>query len=207
MKPWLFDILACPIDKHFPLELYIFSFETKPEEFKSIINVYRKRDINYIKQENIIEISRENEKILLKDNIVMEKSPITTYFRLIITSINELDNITDKSDLDISKNCLNIIQSEIKPKIIEFSKNVNPNQIEDLLPELFFINKIKLEIEIESGLLLCKNCCRWYPIIETIPQMLPDEYRDEKKEVEFLQTKKNLLEEDFFNQDLKPFNI
>ena len=124
MKPWLFDILACPIDKHFPLELYIFSFETKPEEFKSIINVYRKRDINYIKQENIIVISWENEEIFLKDNIVMEKSPITTYFRLIIASINELDHITDKSDLDISKNCLNIIHSEIKPKIIEFSKNI-----------------------------------------------------------------------------------
>ena len=207
MKPWLFDILACPIDKHFPLKLYIFSFETEPEEFKSIINVYKKRDINYIKEEKIIEISRENEKLFLKDNIIMEKSPISTYFELIIASINELDNITDKTDLDISKYCLKIIQSEIKPKIIEFSKNINPNQIEDLLPELFLINKIKLEIEIRSGLLFCKNCCRWYPIIETIPQMLPDEYRDEKKEVEFLQTKKNLLDEEFFNQDLKPFNI
>jgi len=207
MKPWLFDILACPIDKQFPLELYIFSFETKPEEFESIINVYRNRDINYIKQEKVVEISMENEILLLKDNIIMEKSPSTIYFELIIASINELDNITDKTNLEISKNCFKIIESEIKPKIIKFSKNINPNQIEDLLPELFFINKIKLEIEIESGLLLCKNCYRWYPIIETIPQMLPDEYRDEKKEVEFLQTKRNLLEEDFFNQDLKPFNI
>ncbi len=207
MKPWLFDILACPIDKHFPLELYIFSFETKPEEFESIINVYRNRDINYIKQEKIVEISMENEKLFLKDNIIMEKSPSTTYLELIIASINELDNIIDKTNLDISKNCFKIIESEIKPKIIKFSENVNPNQIEDLLPELFFINKIKLEIEIESGLLFCKNCCRWYPIIETIPQMLPDEYRDEIKEVDFLKTKKNLLDEEFFNQDLKPFNI
>lgn len=207
MKPWLFDILACPIDKYFPLDLYIFSYETTLEEFKSIINVYRKRDIQYIKQEKIINISRENEEILLKDNLVMQKNPIATYIRLIIASIKEFDNIVDKSDLDISKHCLNIIQSEVKPKIIGFSENLNPNKIEDLLPELFFINKIKLETEIESGLLFCKNCHRWYPIIETIPQMLPDEYRDQKKELKFLQTKKNLLEEDFFNQDLKPFNI
>ncbi|MFX1320328.1 MAG: Trm112 family protein [Promethearchaeota archaeon] len=207
MKPWLFDILACPIDKHFPLELYIFSFETKPEEFESIINVYRNRDINYIKQEKVVEISMENEILLLKDNIIMEKSPSTIYLELIIASINELDNITDKTNLETSKNCFKIIESEIKPKIIKFSKNINLNQIEDLLPELFFINKIKLEIEIESGLLFCKNCGRWYPIIETIPQMLPDEYRDEIKEVEFLKTKKNLLDEEFFNQDLKPFNI
>ncbi|KKM25652.1 hypothetical protein LCGC14_1592820, partial [marine sediment metagenome] len=51
------------------------------------------------------------------------------------------------------------------------------------------------------------KCKRWYPIIETIPQMLPDNYRDEIKEINFLKTNKNLLNEEFFNQDLKPFNI
>jgi hypothetical protein len=37
--------------------------------------------------------------------------------------------------------------------------------------------------------------------------MLPDEYRDEKKDIEFLQTNKNLLDQEFLTQDLKPFNI
>ena len=50
MKPWLFDILACPIDKHFPLKLFIFTYETKQEEFESFLNVYQKRDIDQIKQ-------------------------------------------------------------------------------------------------------------------------------------------------------------
>ncbi|MFX1410173.1 MAG: hypothetical protein ACFFA6_07465, partial [Promethearchaeota archaeon] len=60
MKPWLFDILACPIDKNFPLELFIFSFETTTEEFQSILNKYNKRDISTIKKENFIKITREN---------------------------------------------------------------------------------------------------------------------------------------------------
>ena len=47
MKPWLFDILACPIDKLFPLKLYIFSFETKPKELSSFIEIYEKRDYHH----------------------------------------------------------------------------------------------------------------------------------------------------------------
>ena len=39
MKPWLFDILACPIDKHYPLKLYIFKFETNRDEFRLIVIV------------------------------------------------------------------------------------------------------------------------------------------------------------------------
>jgi hypothetical protein len=37
--------------------------------------------------------------------------------------------------------------------------------------------------------------------------MLPDKYREAKKDIEFLTTNKNLLDQEFFNQDLKPFNI
>ena len=207
MKPWLFDILACPMDKHFPLDLYIFSYETKPEEFKSYIDNYEKRDIEQIKKENIIKITQESGKLLLKDNIIIEKSPVETYIESILSSIDELDNIFDNSSNEISKKCLNIIKSDIKNKIQEFSKNININKIENLLPELFFLNKVKIETEIESGLLFCEKCNRWFPIIETIPQMLPDEYREEKKDINWLKTKKNLLDEKFFKQDLKPFKL
>lgn len=207
MKPWLFDILACPIDKFFPLQLYIFSFETKSEQFQSIIRAYEKKDIDLIKNERIIEIYVERGKLYLKDNVIIKKSQIKSYLDQIISSINELDHIYDKTANEFSKKCFEIIKSVIKPKILEFSKNINQNQIENLLPELYLINKIKLDTEIESGLLFCKNCKRWYPIIETIPQMLPDEYRNEDKEIKFLENNKNLLDERFFDQDLKPFNI
>lgn len=37
------------------------------------------------------------------------------------------------------------------------------------------------------GLLYCVKCARYYPIIEQIPVMLPDELRDKEKDLEFLQ--------------------
>jgi uncharacterized protein YbaR (Trm112 family) len=40
--------------------------------------------------------------------------------------------------------------------------------------------------EIEEGILTCPECERWYPIIETIPHMLPDELREEREDRDFL---------------------
>ncbi|NVM34709.1 MAG: hypothetical protein HWN81_03875 [Candidatus Lokiarchaeota archaeon] len=207
MKPWLFDILACPIDKNFPLKLYIFSFENKPEEFQSIINIYESRDINFIKNEKIINIYQKNGEYYLKDNIIIEKTLIKTYLEAIISSINEFENVFDKTTNELSKKCFQIMNSDVKSTIINFFKNQKFSLIEEILPELYFINSIKLDFEIESGILFCSNCKRWYPIIETIPQMLPDKYRNEKKDTKFLETNKNLLNEKFFDQDLKPFKI
>ncbi|MFX1573124.1 MAG: Trm112 family protein [Promethearchaeota archaeon] len=207
MKPWLFDILACPIDKYFPLELYIFSYESEREEFQTYIEVYEKRKIDHIKNENIIELSKKNDNIFLKDNIIFEFTSLKLYLNSLLKSINEMDFIFDKSGNDLSKKSLDIIKSKIKPKILGFSEQLNIDKLDSILPEIYFLNKVKLEIEIDSGLLFCKNCNRWYPIIDTIPQMLPDQYRDEKKETEFLQSNKNLLDEEFLNQELRPFNI
>jgi uncharacterized protein YbaR (Trm112 family) len=207
MKPWLFDILACPIDKNFPLQLYIFSFETKSIDFRTFIEIYQKRNIDLLKKEELIEVYQENEKIFMKDNVIIEGAELKDYVNLVILSIKELDNIFDRTANILSKECFKILKSIIKLKILEFSEKMNPNQLDDILPELYFLNKIKMETEIDSGLLFCKKCNRWYPIIETIPQMLPDEYRNKEKEIEFLKINKNLLDEEFLNQDLKPFNL
>ncbi|MFX1499968.1 MAG: hypothetical protein ACFFDH_03285 [Promethearchaeota archaeon] len=122
MKPWLFDILACPIDKYFPLKLFIFSFETKTEEFQVFLDKYKKRDLSFIKEEKIIEVSRKNDLILIKDNINIEFSSLKSYLELIISSINELDNIFDNTKKNVSKECLNLIRTEIKQKIVDNSK-------------------------------------------------------------------------------------
>ena len=46
-----------------------------------------------------------------------------------------------------------------------------------------------------EGALFCQKCSRFYPIIEDIPIMLPDELRDKKQEMEFLKNNKDQLPE------------
>ena len=42
------------------------------------------------------------------------------------------------------------------------------------------------EILIQEGILSCPSCNRFFPIIEEIPILLPDELRDKQKDIEFL---------------------
>ena len=48
-------------------------------------------------------------------------------------------------------------------------------------------DKIINEKVIREGVLFCSQCSRYYPIIEEIPVMLPDELRDKEKDIQFLQ--------------------
>ena len=59
--------------------------------------------------------------------------------------------------------------------------------------ELFEINE--KDNVVSEGALFCTKCSRFYPIIEEIPIMLPDELRDKKQEMEFLRNNKNVLPE------------
>ena len=64
--------------------------------------------------------------------------------------------------------------------------------------ELFEINE-KNNI-ISEGALFCPKCSRFYPIIEEIPIMLPDDLRDKKHEIEFLKNYKDKLPEKIITQ-------
>lgn len=46
---------------------------------------------------------------------------------------------------------------------------------------------------VSEGVLVCTKCSRFYPIIEEIPIMLPDELRDKKLEMEFLKKYENSI--------------
>ena len=41
--------------------------------------------------------------------------------------------------------------------------------------------------KIVEGALYCQKCSRFFPIIDEIPIMLPDELRNKKQDIEFLQ--------------------
>jgi len=65
--------------------------------------------------------------------------------------------------------------------------------------------------EIISGLLVCpskkdKKCKRWYPIIDEIPCLLPDELREEKEDKAFLRKWKDKIPKTILRQG-KPFNL
>jgi len=53
-----------------------------------------------------------------------------------------------------------------------------------------------------DGVLVCTKCSRFYPIIEEIPIMLPDELRDKKVEMEFLKKYKEMLPEKIIKKGL-----
>ena len=51
------------------------------------------------------------------------------------------------------------------------------------------------ENTVTEGALFCSKCSRFYPIIEDIPILLPDELRDKKQEMDFLKNNKDKLPE------------
>ncbi len=59
--------------------------------------------------------------------------------------------------------------------------------------------------EINEGLMECTKCGRWYPIIDEIPPMLPDELRDGKDEKAFFGRWKDKFPERVLKEG-KPFN-
>jgi uncharacterized protein YbaR (Trm112 family) len=43
------------------------------------------------------------------------------------------------------------------------------------------------DLVIDEGILYCSRCARFFPIIDEIPIMLPDELRDRERDIKFLQ--------------------
>ena len=60
--------------------------------------------------------------------------------------------------------------------------------------------------EITEGLLVCTECNRWYPISGEIPQMLPDDLREAKEDLEWLSKWKSHVPERVLSQG-QPFRF
>lgn len=57
-----------------------------------------------------------------------------------------------------------------------------------------------------EGVLLCNQCGRYYPIIDEIPVMLPDNLRSRKEDLEFLEKWKAKIPESVVRSG-KPWNL
>ncbi len=60
--------------------------------------------------------------------------------------------------------------------------------------------------EIEEAIIICSNCNRWYPVIETIPHMLPDDLRAAKEDLPWLKKWKDQVPEATLQKG-KPFTL
>jgi uncharacterized protein YbaR (Trm112 family) len=60
--------------------------------------------------------------------------------------------------------------------------------------------------EIVSGIIICSKCNRWYPIIDEIPHMLPDDLREEKDDVAFLRKWREKIPQNTLTEG-RPFKL
>ena len=122
MKKHMLDILACPIDKNYPLDLIELNVKDLEKEFLKVNN----HPINKEEEQN---------------NIIKK---------------NNIDKVNQESEIKVNEKVIVII----------------------------------------DGILYCKKCSRFYPIIDEIPIMLPDELREKEKDLQFLKKWKNCIPED-----------
>ncbi|MBO3839378.1 MAG: Trm112 family protein [Thermoproteota archaeon] len=127
MKYRLMDLLACPIDKDFPLKLIVFQEEERSIEFKH-------------------------------DSIVCE-----LYCGLKTAYVKETGLSVDECNKCMKREILN-------------------------------------------GILICNKCSRWYPIVDEIPQLLPDGLRDSKEDLAFLKKYAEKVPVSIIEEG-KPFNL
>lgn len=59
---------------------------------------------------------------------------------------------------------------------------------------------------VHDGALFCAKCNRFYPIIEEIPIMLPDELRDKRQDIDFLEKNKQSLPQKII-KDANPWHL
>lgn len=53
---------------------------------------------------------------------------------------------------------------------------------------------------VKEGVLSCPKCSRYYPIMDEIPVMLPDELREREKDIEFLKKWQNKIPDKVIKQ-------
>lgn len=100
-----------------------------------------------------------------------------------------------------------------KTSKIKVSRNVARTCEEYCGFECKFIKEISnlkcnvcLSKEIIEGILVCHNCNRWYPIIDEIPHMLPDDLRNKDDDISFLKLHISKIPEKILYHG-KPFHL
>ena len=176
MKPWLLNILACPMCKHHPLTAYVFSWETPSEEIANILSEAGKPKEEYRRA------YRHMVRQLVDGTLSMDA----------MKSINDLSG--DESASKMLEKALECLERLFSAK----SKMSGERILRELASEVDVAYRYMNLMEVDCGILFCPNCMRWYPIgssVPTVPELLPGELRDKKKDLEFLSKWKDKVPE------------
>lgn len=186
MKPWLLNILACPIDKHHPLEARFFTWETSKDEIKKAVIASGTPSSKFKKSYG--QLAKQ-----LKDGTI---SPTA------IQAIEDLTNSNESKELlALAIEAMNRLEKSLdKPE-----KELLQSYSEDIDRLHRFLNLL----EVDVGLLVCSECGRWYPVgssVETIPELLPDDLRDRERDIAWLERWRELIPQPVLEYG-KPFNL
>jgi uncharacterized protein YbaR (Trm112 family) len=166
LKPWLLNVLACPIDKHHPLEAYFYKWETSEEELEKINREAGKPNQYFSKQY----------KHLVKQISDGTISPPS------IKAV--IDQTESKHTVELQADVWKFLDR------LEYEADNTEENLLGKYPEgIDVLYRYLNLIEVEEGLLRCPVCGRWYPIgssVETIPELMPDDLRDQEKDTEWL---------------------
>ncbi|WXG41285.1 MAG: Trm112 family protein [Candidatus Freyarchaeum deiterrae] len=202
MKLWLLDILACPISgcKNYPLKLKIFTWETKKEDFQKVNEDLKKKDSNFLKKElkDRIKTDQSGSTVKIEDEMTREPVPLQEYLETFSEKLDILMTIEDLSDAP----SVQLIKSALEIKKGKLPSSLTP----ELNLDIHLLNWLLYRAEVEEGVILCDKCGRWYPVIETIPHMLPDDLREAKDDKAFLEKWKDKIPKKVLNEG-KPFNL
>jgi uncharacterized protein YbaR (Trm112 family) len=203
MKLWLLEILACPIDKAFPLELTILKWENEDIEVDKInhlIEMYKKGQVLPPKTETPLHLEiKDDKKFYINDFLILKPTPLEIYLQELIQKLEELDLVHDLSKWQGKKSlklCSETIKENLKDSLNKISELGKDNQTQEdsekimkiyekIIPDLEFLNLFKYNLEIDEAVIKCPKCNRWFPVFETIPQMLPDEVRNSESDRKF----------------------
>jgi uncharacterized protein YbaR (Trm112 family) len=184
MKPWLLNILACPIDKHHPLDAYFFRWETSAEEIKELKG----------------EAAQPTDELKKKHKQLAKQLTDGTISPPAIKKIVDESGVNDAADM----------LTTTKDKIAQLEGEKTEEQLlKEHANDLNTVYRYLNVMEVDTGLLVCPECGRWYPIgsaVETIPEMLPDDLREKERDLKWLEEWRQLIPEHVIT-DGKPYNL
>ncbi|MHA1521221.1 MAG: Trm112 family protein [Promethearchaeota archaeon] len=206
MKLWLLEILACPLDKAFPLELTILGWQNPNKTHPKLTHLlegYATGQVLFSDMESPIKFiiedsdspSRPKTGAIINDELIIKPTLFREYLAQIIEKIGELDVVHDVS-IPVGEEILSLIRTTIKTHLSEalakLSKSAadegaESNIFEDIRLDLELINLYKYYLEIEDAVIVCPECHRWYPVFEAIPQLLPDGIRKPEEDATFVE--------------------